>query len=275
MAGIDRLGWAEGITFTTYGVRAGVRLSRSGALEAVRGRLPPDAKPARGSRVARLYSLVLGGAGPQPHVRLFHVLYADAARVARTLELEHALDALESDLQLYVAEAAPRHLFVHAGVVAWHGRAIVMPGRSLSGKTSLVAALVRAGATYYSDEYAVLDGRGRVHPYARPLGVRENGPHARATKRPVETLGGRAGTRPLPVALVLASEYRPGARWRPKALSAAEGALELLAHTVAVRRDPQRTLSVLQRAVSGAELLRGVRGEAASCAEHLLSRLAG
>jgi hypothetical protein len=218
---------------------------------------------------------VVGGAGPQPKLRLFHVLYADAARVARTLELEDALDALESNLQLYVAEAAPRYLFVHAGVVGWRGRAIVMPGRSLSGKTSLVAALVRAGATYYSDEYAVFDRRGRVHPYARPLGVREQGPRARATKRPVETLGGRAGARPLPVALVLASEYKAGARWRPRVLSPGEGALALLAHTVAARREPERTLSLLQRVVSGAELLQAVRGEAGPCAEHLLSRLAG
>jgi hypothetical protein len=31
-----------------------------------------------------------------------------------------------------------------------------------------VAELVRAGATYYSDEFAVLDSRGRVHPFPRP-----------------------------------------------------------------------------------------------------------
>ena len=32
--------------------------------------------------------------------------------------------------------------------------------------------LVRAGATYYSDEYAVFDSRGRVHPFAQQLAQR-------------------------------------------------------------------------------------------------------
>ena len=43
-------------------------------------------------------------------------------------------------------------------IVTWgRGRAIVIPGRTFSGKSTLVAELVRAGATYYSDEYAVED----------------------------------------------------------------------------------------------------------------------
>jgi hypothetical protein len=66
-----------------------------------------------------------------------------------------------------VAENARRWIFVHAGVVAWRGQAIVIPGATQSGKTSLVAALVRAGAEYFSDEYAVFDARGRVHPLPR------------------------------------------------------------------------------------------------------------
>src|SRR5260370_20995260 len=82
------------------------------------------------------------------------------------------LDAFESHVQLTVAEYAPRRVFVHAGVVGWKNRAILIPGLSHSGKTTLVDQLIRAGATYYSDEYAVLDERGRVHPYARALGMR-------------------------------------------------------------------------------------------------------
>jgi uridine kinase len=41
---------------------------------------------------------------------------------------------------------------------------IAIPGRSFSGKTSLVTALVRAGAVYYSDEFAVIDRDGLVRP---------------------------------------------------------------------------------------------------------------
>src|ERR671929_229610 len=86
----------------------------------------------------------------------------------------------------------------HAGVVGWQGRAILIPGRSFSGKSTLVAALVRAGATYYSDEFAVLDERGRVHPFPKKLSMRLEG-SARPRFAPVEELGGRRGTTPLRV----------------------------------------------------------------------------
>ena len=100
------------------------------------------------------------------------------------------LEALERDLQLYVAEQALRRVFVHAGVVGWRGRAIVIPGRTMSGKTTPVRALARAGATYYSDEYAVLDERGRVHPYLKPMSIQENG-GGRPKKILPEALGGQ------------------------------------------------------------------------------------
>jgi hypothetical protein len=105
---------------------------------------------------------------------------------------EPALEALESDLHRSVAERARRWCFVHAGVVGWRGRVIVIPGRSHSGKTTLVAEWLRAGALYYSDEYAVFDAMGRVHAYAKPLSLRQNGA---ATRYAVEALGGRAPDR--------------------------------------------------------------------------------
>jgi len=177
---------------------------------------------------------------------------------------------LESDLQRYVAEAAPRRLFVHAGVVGWRGRAIVLPGRTFTGKTTLVAVLVKAGATYYSDEYAVLDAHGCVHPYARPLAVREHGALERATRYAVEALGGRPGVTPLPVGLVIVSQYKPTARWRPRQLSAGEGALALLAHTISARRQPELALATLHHVVSRAPVLQGVRGEAEDVVDVIL-----
>src|SRR5205085_10412678 len=120
--------------------------------------------------------------------------------------------ALVAHAESFVAERAPDHLFVHAGVVAWKGRAIVMPGASFAGKTTLVQAWLEAGATYYSDEFAVLDRAGRVHPFARPLAVRE-GPTAWPGRVPAAALGAGIGTTPLPIGLVLVTAYRAGARW--------------------------------------------------------------
>ena len=216
--------------------------------------------------------MIAGGATGEGRVRRFHLLYAGAQLIARSLDPEAVFERFESDLQLYVAERAPRRIFVHAGVVGWKGRAVVIPGGSLSGKTTLVAELVRAGADYYSDEYAVIDRDGRVHPYARPLAVRE-GDGLRQTRRTVGEFGGRAGEGPLPVGLVIVSRYERGTKWRPRPLTPGECVLELLSNTVPARRSPARAMSVLTKAAAGAAAFAGPRGEAAVAARAIMRSL--
>jgi hypothetical protein len=194
----------------------------------------------------------------------------------RTADLGQAYAVLESEIRQSVAAGAERRTFVHAGVVGWRGRAIVIPGRSRSGKTTLVAELVRAGAQYLSDEFAVLDGRGRVHPFAKPLSIRGPGGcdrHARS--RRAEDLGGTCGTRSLPVGLVVLAEHRPGASWHPETLSSGRAVLEMLAHTVPARLRPEASLRSLERAVARATVLKGERGEASELAARLLAALDG
>lgn len=273
MQKIDRLVWTAGLSFRAYGVRVGVRVNHAEALDRVRDYLPPQWKPSSSPVVERLYSLVIGGNDSQrPNVRRFNLLYGDASRLARSLELESVLRSLESDMQHYVAEAAPRRVFVHAGVIGWRGRAVLIPGRSFSGKTTLVAELVRAGAVYYSDEYAVLDSSGRVHPYARPLSIRQD-EGTESERRPVESLGGSRGGQPLSVGLVVVTEYKSGARWRPRLLSAGQGALALLNNTVSIQRNPEAAFPVLKRVASEARILKGARGEATGVVDSILRSL--
>jgi hypothetical protein len=270
MEKLDRLGWAAGLAFTAFGVSVGVRVSDRSVLERVRALLPPGWKPAGKPRVRRLYSLIVGGPTQRSGVRRFNLLYSDAARLLRTHDLEEALAQLELDLELYIADRAPRRTFVHAGVVGWNGQAIVIPGDSFSGKSSLVKALVKAGASYYSDEFAVLDERGRVHPYPIPLGIRPGRAGGPPMKYRAEELGGVAGVCPLPVGLVLITRYVGGTRFRPRPLSAGRAVLELLAHTLPARRRPGRVLDALSRVVSQALVLRGTRGEAEETAGQIL-----
>src|SRR3954454_11600786 len=83
--------------------------------------------------------------------------------------LPRVLNALRKSIQLCVAEHAPDRVFIHAGVVIWNGEAIIIPGRSFAGKSRLVWAMLQAGATYYSDEFAVLDSDGLVHAFPVPI----------------------------------------------------------------------------------------------------------
>lgn len=253
-----------GFAVDAYGVKIAVRATELAVLHRTLNHLPPDWRPIHAQIVERLYSFVA------PRRRGVYTLYGDTIEVAQGRSLDDMLAGFESDLQIYVAERAPRHVFVHAGVVGWRGQAILLPGSSRSGKSTLVAELIRAGATYYSDEYAVLDAAGHVHPYARPLRLRQDG-LPRPQRSPVETFGGRAGRRPLPVGLVLLASYRPGARWRPRPLTAARGALSVLDNAVAARYAPARVLAAIGEVAKRARFLTGPRGEAEETARLILT----
>ena len=269
MEKLDRLGWAAGISLTSYGVRVGIRVNDPQVLTRLSDYLPPGSTTARSPVSDRLYSLIIAGNSKQSNIRRLNLLYRNSERVVRTTDLDQVLETLRSDFQLFVAGTAKRRIFVHAGVVGWKGRALVIPGRSFSGKSTLVAAMIRAGATYYSDEYAVLDSRGRVHPYSKPLSVRENGSE-KQTDVPVEVFGAKNGVGSLPIGLVLVTRYQSGAMWRPRRLSPGRGVLELLANTVSARQQPKRALGTLQKVAAKATVLKGVRGEARQVVDSII-----
>jgi hypothetical protein len=269
MEKLDRLGWVAGISFNAFGVRIGVRVNAEDLLEPVVRYLPIGWKPEITSTVERLYSVVGGGKNLQSSIRRFSFLYGDVQQLARTTRLEDLYEALESDVDFYVAQASRQRLFVHAGVVAWKGRAIVIPGRSRSGKTTLVKAFLEAGASYYSDEYAVLDGRGKVYPFPRALSIRGSA-NQMGNRFSAESLGYQTGTKPLPVGLITLTHYKAGARWEPRILSPGKGTLGLLANTLAARKQPERALAILGRTVCQVPILAGVRGEAVETAASIL-----
>lgn len=271
---VDSLGWPVGFSLKSYGVRIGIRSNDAVALDRACQHLPSEWESISSDVVDRVYSILIGGKGQRSNGKRLNLLYQDEVRLARTPDLDSMFETLESDLRLFVAELAKHRVFVHAGVVGWKGQAIVIPGRSYSGKSTLVAELVRAGATYYSDEYAVLDARGRVHPFSKPLELREEG-EFRQTKITVAELGGHSGTKPLPVGLVLVTQFKNGARWRPRKLTAGKGVLEMLFNTVSARRSPERAMATLQRVTAQAEVLKGVRGNAADVVSAVLKRVEG
>lgn len=259
------------MSFTSYGCRIGIRVTGREIPESILDILPPGWKPSSVPVVDRLYSLLVGGPGPTRGTRRYNIVYRDAQRLARSFDLETVLDAFRADLHLYVAEFARNRVFVHAGVVAWQDRAIVLAGPSSAGKSTLVAALVRAGATYYSDEYAVFDAQGRVHPFRRPLRLR-GGNSGQPRSYTAAELGASKGAGPAPVGLVVMTHYRRGARWRPRELSPGRAALALLANAVGVRRRPEATLRTLRNVVTTAGAIESARNEAEEVVMTILRR---
>jgi hypothetical protein len=285
----DSTQWKTSIAFVSYGLEIGIRVNQPDFVEHLVNYLPPRWELSVSSVVDKMYSLIVGEISPdftgiQEYVvnhereelaqsqesedildsldsgsRLY-ILYQDREELTRSQDLEDILDALDSDLRLYIGTHVEDRLFIHAGVVSLQDRAIVIPGRSFSGKTTLVAALVQAGATYYSDEYAVLDRDGRVYPYARPLSIRQQ--LGDRTKRClVEELGGKAGTEPISIGLIVNTQYQPDARWSPTIMSPGEAILALLDNTIVARLRPDFALRILAQAVSGALAIQSLRDE--------------
>lgn len=204
---------------------------------------------------------------PQPGSS--YELRADDAVLADDSDLDTILDLLARDLMVHVANHAPNHVFVHAGVVGWQGCALVFPGASHAGKTTLVAELVRAGATYYSDEYAILDDTARVHPYPRALQMRAPGSD-RQTSVTVADLNGSTGSDPLPISHIIFCQYVESGRWNPQPVSPGIAALQMLPHAIPVQRTPARVMATLARIMESATALRSNRGEAAPTARAVL-----
>ena len=192
--------------------------------------------------------------------------------ISAVSSLEAAACAGESWVQLTVATLAKGLVFVHAGVVRWKDRAIVVPGRSLSGKSTLVLSLVERGADYYSDEYAIFDSDGRVHPYWRLPKFRVAYDRKVASSLLGGTLSG-APPEPVPLGWVLISRYEAESRWHPRRLSCGRTLLALLDNTVPLLFRPEESVKVLARAVQNARGLEGTRGEAADFADQFLASL--
>jgi hypothetical protein len=161
---------------------------------------------------------------------------------------------------------------VHAGAVLWGGRVLMLPGITHAGKSSLVAELLRRGATYFSDEYALIDSEGHVHPYPRPLLLRNGSPEQSPCL--AAELNARTGDTPMPVGWILSLEYLPEGTWSVAAVCQSEALLILLRNTPHILSESPNMIALFQRAVASSICYVGRRPDACEAVSRI-SRLIG
>jgi hypothetical protein len=264
------------VAFESFGVRIGVGANDPRVWQRIAELIPPDASACDAETVEHHFSVI------SEDGRAFTVRYDvrdgvparimdSASYVATDVDSGLALGLLDTHLHATVAFRAVDRVFIHGGAVAYRGRGIIVPGPALSGKSTLVAALLRAGATYYSDQFVVLDEEGRVHPYAAPLRL------SGAELGPADQNGDQAaagGLEPLPVATIVMTSYLPGAEWNPMQLSKGEAVLALMSHTVVAQEKPEESMHAIRRMLDGDPLVaQGDRDEADPVAGVLLAEL--
>jgi hypothetical protein len=118
--------------------------------------------------------------------------------------------------------------------------------------------LLARGATYYSDEYAVFDAGGRVHPFARMLQLRSPSAvrHVHAKE-----LGAPIGLKPIDAGLILFAKYTPARSWSVGPLTPGNALLHLLANTVRARTHAVQAIHAFRPAVLRASAYEAVRGD--------------
>jgi hypothetical protein len=259
---------ANEFRFRSYGVTIGIESNRddvlSKAVAVVRKSLLDRIEIVENEQVDHYFGITLDDAG-------IFTLYQDGERNTEGESERNFFKFFGSIIRLTVAEYAESRVFVHAGVVGWKGAAIVLPARSFQGKTTLVAELVRNGAAYYSDEYAIFDENGLVHSFPRMLAMRGIEDEYIQTDVSVDSLGGATGTAPIPVGMVLITEFHEGALWQPQALSDGEGVMEMIPHTIPIRFNPKFSLKVLKRIVNRAIIAKSPRNDAKEFSKILLN----
>jgi hypothetical protein len=183
-------------------------------------------------------------------------LIQNGQRIASGRSRKKFFKFFDSVIRVSIAEFAPARVFLHAGVVGWKGKAIIFPADSFKGKSTLVLELVRNGAEYYSDDFAIIDEDGLVHPFARPIALRT--PEYRPYELTVGELGGSLGVRPIPPGLVLFTEYVRGKKFSPSMISPGQGVLEMIPFAITLRRRPELSMialnNVARRAISPLDL---------------------
>jgi hypothetical protein len=260
------------ISFQSYGVKIGVCADSSEIISALKDDLniinPSGFEIIDDSQIEHLIEI-------KPERNDGIEVFKDGELLTVWEPQRSILPYLHSQLRLTVAEYAESKLFLHAGAVGWKGRAILLPAKSFFGKSTLIAELVKKGALYYSDDFAVLDQDGLLHPFHRQISLRGYEDKYKQVDFSVESLGGKASNEPIPIGIVLITRYKEGKKnpenWKPQILSGGRGIMEILPHTIPIRNNPKFSLEVLNKVSKRAIICKSQRGDASDFASLLLN----
>ena len=269
---LERVKWQAFLGFEIYGVKIGIRSNNYKLIENLEKNLPHlfpvERKSIDFEAAEHKFSFYISKRNKSKNFA-----YQADTKIYVSSFSENDFEILESKIRLTVAEFAQDVIFLHAGVVEYKGKAIIIPGKSFSGKTTLVAELAKRGLKYYSDEYAVIDGLGFVHPYPKKLSMRGIIDDYQQVDIDVEELGGKKGVKKLEVGIILVSTFKKRSKFKIEVLSIGSGIIESIANSVSIRQNPEFVLKVLSQITNRARILKTQRNEAKQFVDRFLQFL--
>jgi hypothetical protein len=107
-----------------------------------------------------------------PDIENRYEVYYENECEFRTASAGIALDYLLWHVNTQVVRASSQYVLVHAAAAELNGQGILLPATPNSGKSTLVAGLVRAGLRYLTDEAVAIDPANvEIEPYHKPLSI--------------------------------------------------------------------------------------------------------
>lgn len=242
--------------FKGYGASVRVDAPVDISLEALRSQVAPE------------LAVQQCGAGPSDlHLTRwngeYHLLHGQR-RYGPYRTLQNALRGVSNGVHFVIGKRSPL-TFLHAGAVEIDESAVVFPGRSRWGKSTLVASLVAQGCGYLSDEYAVISPEGCVFPLSKPIRLRTGNGEV------VYDVDHGAASAPggFPCAAVVLTKFEEGAAWEPEQVTSGQAALETLPSALQGRDEPEQVLHAIAALVANASCYRGLRGSGEPTADML------
>ena len=216
-------------------------------------------------------------------------VHLDGTRLIRTEAASIAFRHLLFEANRQAIDGTPDLVLVHASAAVLDGRAIVMPGPMGAGKSTLVAALVRAGLGYLTDEIVALDpATGVVVPYPKYLSLgpalAHLVPDLPADLRTVvgdqrlvspEAIRPGAVAPPAPPRVVVFPRYERGAATAVTRLRPAAALSTLAQHAFHLDHDGPRVLTTLATMVERSSCFEMVSGDVDEARDTLLALVEG
>lgn len=189
-------------------------------------------------------------------------IYHNQTLMAGGEDVGYVFDQLFWHINAEAVRQTGEYVLIHSGAVSTPaGQGVLIPGPSGTGKSSLVAGLVRGGFSYYSDEAAAIDPIGRLlHPYPKAITLKSTAVPDEYPDLETLHIDDRVGNRwyidptsvrpdiigsPCPVGFIFVSRYSPGTSGSIEEVSAAEAASTLGHSVMNIGRYRSRVLPLL------------------------------
>lgn len=163
MAKLDRLGWADGLSFSPFGFPIGIRSNEPEILPALHALISEFGWKAEERETVRLLlSLWVGRPSGRRGQRPYHLLYGAATRLVRTLEIADILTFLRASLPDIARSTASGHFFFSGSVFSLANKLFIIIQQECEDNQNLQSAMVGEGCSLLSSPYFAVDPEARL-----------------------------------------------------------------------------------------------------------------